>query len=373
MTARSHYKSSPPLRFCSSRLRSGQAGQAGNVSKLKAAVLAGGVSREREVSIQSGKCVAEALKKADVGIVVSDIKPDSLDILDDKSIDIFFIALHGTFGEDGALQEILESKGLIYTGSDSRASRLAFDKWQSKNLFRLAGVPTPDAVLYDPESKNLDSRLRGNDNEGPKYVIKPLREGSTIGITIADNPSQAIAEAKKCAAEFGDCMIEQFIAGREFTVSVLGNTALPILEVRPKAGIYDYHAKYIDNGTQYLFDTLDNPVLVTKIQKYAVDCLNALGCRGAARVDFILDDSGPPRPTSGRVEAGTPYALEINTIPGMTSHSLLPKAAAKAGMSMSRLCLKMIEMAIADSPARHPFLRRHRVITGDNITGGGRR
>jgi D-alanine-D-alanine ligase len=325
MTARPHHKSSTSC----------------EVSKLKVAVLAGGSSREREVSIQSGKCVADALKKADVSVVVSDIKPDSLDILNDRSIDVFFVALHGTFGEDGQLQEILESRGLVFTGSDSRSSRLAFDKWQSKDLFRAAGVPTPDAVLFEPGLKNLDSRFHKNDNVGQKYVVKPLREGSTIGISIADSPSQAITDAKKCVAEFGDCFIEKFIAGREFTVGVLGDKALPILEVRLKAGIYDYHAKYVDNSTQYLFDTLDNPSLVAKMQKYAVDCFNALDCRGAARVDFILDD------------AGTPWALEINTIPGMTSHSLLPKAAEKAGISMSRLCLKIIEMAIVDSPGRH--------------------
>jgi D-alanine-D-alanine ligase len=357
MTARSHYKSFPPLRLRSPRLCSGQAGQAGDGAKLKVAVLAGGSSREREVSIQSGKCVSEALRKADVNVIVSDIRPDSLDILNDESIDVFFIALHGTFGEDGQLQKILESKGLIFTGSDSRASRLAFDKWQSKNLFRSAGIPTPDAVLFEPDVTDLENRIG---RLGPKYVIKPLREGSTIGITIADNPSQAVALAKKCVAEFGDCFIEKFVAGREFTVSVLGNMALPVLEIRPKTGIYDYHAKYIDNGTQYLFDTLDNPALATKIQKYAVDCFNALGCRGAARVDFILDDSD------------TPYALEINTIPGMTSHSLLPKAAEKAGISMSRLCLKMIELAIAGSPAGRPFLRSPGAIAGSDAMGGSR-
>jgi D-alanine-D-alanine ligase len=338
MTTRSHYKSSPP----------------GDVSKLKVAVLAGGSSREREVSIQSGKCVADALKKAGVSVVVSDIKPDSLEILSDKSIDVFFIALHGTFGEDGSLQEILESKGLIFTGSSSKTSKLAFDKWQSKDLFLSAGVPTPEAFLFEPDAKNTDLESRIG-RLGPKYVIKPLREGSTIGITIADNPPQAVADAKKCAAEFGDCFIEKFITGREFTVSVLGNIALPILEIRPRAGIYDYHAKYIDDGTQYLFDTIDNPAVAAKMQKYAVDCFNVLGCRGAARVDFIIGDED------------IPFALEINTIPGMTKHSLLPKAAAKAGISMSRLYLKMIEMAIADSPARHIANKVN------SVTGGGRR
>jgi D-alanine-D-alanine ligase len=167
-----------------------------------------------------------------------------------------------------------------------------------------------------------------------------LREGSTIGITIADDPEKAIADAKKCAAEFGDCMIEKFIAGKELTVGVVGNLALPILEIRAKGGFYDYQAKYLDNTTQYLFDTITQPGLVSKIHQYAVDCFNALGCRGVARVDFILGDDGKP------------YVLEINTIPGMTSHSLLPKAAGKIGIPMDQLCMAMVDMAREDTAAR---------------------
>lgn len=304
--------------------------------ELKIAVLMGGPSRERDVSLQSGKCVAEALKKAGVNVVTSDIKPDALGILDDETIDIFFIALHGTFGEDGQLQKILESKGLIYTGSSSRASRLAFDKWESKKRFIAAGVTMPDSILFEPGKKNadLEQRIR---QLGSKYVVKPLREGSTIGISIAADPKNAVEAAKKCAAEFGECMIERFIKGREVTVSILGKQALPILEIRPPAGFYDYHAKYIGDKTEYLFDSINDPALVDKIQESAITCFDSLGCRGAARVDFIIGDDGEP------------YALEINTIPGMTSHSLLPKAAAKTGLSMSRLCLKIVELALADS------------------------
>jgi len=303
---------------------------------LKVAVLMGGISREREVSIQSGKCVAEALKKAGVNVITSDIKPDALDILDDETIDVFFIALHGTFGEDGQLQKILESKGLIYTGSDSKASRLAFDKWESKKRFTAAGVAMPDSILFEPGKKTaaVEERIR---QLGSKYVVKPLREGSTIGISIADDPKRAVAAAKKCKAQFGDCMIESFIKGREITVSVLGKQALPVIEIRPRSGFYDYHAKYVDDKTEYLFDSLNDPALVDKVQTSAITCFNSLGCRGAARVDFIIGEDGKP------------YALEINTIPGMTSHSLLPKAAAKIGLSMSRLCLKIVELAIADS------------------------
>ena len=308
--------------------------------KLRVAVLMGGISRERDVSIESGKYVADALKQAGVDVVVADVSPGKLDILDDRSISVFFIALHGTFGEDGQLQEILESKGLIYTGSPAKSSRLAFDKWLSKDLFSAAGVPTPDAVLFDQnltdaEIENRISRL------GAKFVIKPLREGSTFGISIADNPKQAVVAARKCAADFGECMIEKYIKGRELTVGVLANLALPILEIRPKTGFYDYHAKYIDDQTEYLFDTIDNHALVSRIQQYAVDCFNSLGCRGAARVDFILTNDG------------FPFVLEINTIPGMTAHSLLPKAAAKIGIPMDQLCLMIVEMAQTDCARGH--------------------
>lgn len=304
-------------------------------NQLKVAVLMGGISRERDVSIESGRCVAEALKQAGVNVVAADVKPDKLDILEDNSIDVFFIALHGRWGEDGVLQEILESKGLIYTGSGPQASRLAFDKWESKKSFAAAGVATPDAILFDPnKDAEIEDRIR---RLGQKYVVKPLREGSTFGISIADNAEQAVAAARKCSAEFGDCMIEKFISGREITVSVLGKDALPILEIRTRGGFYDYHAKYLDDKTEYLFDTINNPALVAQIQKSAIDCFNSLGCRGVGRVDFIIGDDGRP------------YVLEINTIPGMTSHSLLPKAAAKTGISMSRLCLRIVEMALADA------------------------
>jgi D-alanine-D-alanine ligase len=311
--------------------------------RIKVAVLTGGPGREREVSIESGKCVADALELAGVNVIVADIKPDHLEILDDRSVDVFFIAIHGTFGEDGTLQEILESKNLVYTGSPPKASRLAFDKWLSKDLFSSVGAPTPDAILFDAKDAQIEDRIR---RLGQKYVIKPLREGSTIGITIADTPAQAAADAKKCTAEFGDCMIEKFIPGKELTVSVIGNLALPILEIRPQSGIYDYHAKYIDDKTQYLFDTITGPGVANRIQQFAVDCFNVLGCRGAARVDFILGDDGKP------------YVLEINTIPGMTTHSLLPKAAAKMGIPMDQLCLMMVEMAQADAADRHPVRER---------------
>jgi len=313
-------------------------------SDLKAAVLMGGVSRERSISIESGKCVADALKQAGVNVVTADIAPDNLAVLDDKTIDVFFLALHGRWGEDGELQEILEKKRLVYTGSGPEASRLAFDKWESKKVFAKAGVPTPAAIRFklDENEKELEKQV---EQLGGKYVIKPLCEGSTIGISIVDRPDLAVAAAKLCYADYGDCMIEQHIAGRETTVGILGRQGLPIIEIRTRTGFYDYLAKYIDDRTQYLFDTIE-PETEKRIQDLALACFDALGCRHFARVDFIVGKDG------------IAYALEVNTIPGMTTHSLLPKAAAKTGLSMSDLCLTIVNTALAGRMKKSAPMRK---------------
>lgn len=300
--------------------------------KLKIAVLAGGIGTEREISIQSGKCVAEALKQAGFEVVTSDIRPDCLDILDDESIDVFFPALHGEYGEDGRIQKILEDRSLIFTGSGSVSSELAFDKIASKKLFDDAGITTPAAVEFGPdmEIRSLEEQL-GNFTGG--YVVKPVKQGSSVGISIVSSGSEAIKAATETLDEFGDCMIEEFIAGREVTVGILDGRALPIIEVRPRVGFYDYHAKYIDDHTEYLFDTITDPAVAADVAKTAIDCFKTLGCRHFARVDFVLKND--------RIA----YVLEINTIPGFTSHSLLPKAAARAGISMSDLCSRIVESA----------------------------
>ncbi|MHC4641446.1 MAG: D-alanine--D-alanine ligase family protein [Planctomycetota bacterium] len=300
--------------------------------RLKVAVLMGGIGGERDVSIQSGTCVAEALKKAGLEVVTADISPDNMDILEDSSIDIFFIALHGKFGEDGQLQQILEDKSLLYTGSGPAASKLAFDKIESKKAFVKAGVVTPKSITFDEKTstEQLETELS---QFGDRLVVKPVRQGSTIGVTIADNPKSALADAHRCLDDFGDCMIEEYTAGREITVGILQGRALPIIEIKSKTGFYDYEAKYIDTQTEFLFDTIEEPALVDKISSAAIDCFDALGCRHFARADFILADDG------------TPYVLEVNTIPGFTTHSLLPMAAAKTGLSMSELCTKIIEAA----------------------------
>lgn len=299
----------------------------------------GGIGEERGISFQSGNCVADALTEAGLNVITADIRPDNMDILRDGDIDVFFLALHGKFGEDGQLQQILEDKSLLYTGSGPKASRLAFDKMASKKAFAEAGVAAPAAIEFnhDTDIRQAEKQLQ---QFADTYVIKPIRQGSSVGISIVTDPREAIVAARKVLSEFGDCMIEKFVPGREITVGILCGRPLPIIEVRSKTAFYDYQAKYIDEQTEFLLDTIRDPALVAEINQAALDCFDALGCRHFARVDFILD------------EDEIACTLEVNTIPGFTTHSLLPRAAAKAGLSMSGLCIKIVEAALEnkDSP-----------------------
>ncbi|HUU19959.1 MAG TPA: D-alanine--D-alanine ligase [Sedimentisphaerales bacterium] len=301
-------------------------------SKLKVAVLTGGIGSERKISIQSGECVSKALKEAGFNVLTADVRPDNLDILEDSSIDVFFPALHGEFGEDGQLQQILHDKSLVYTGSGPIASKLAFDKMASKKLFSEAGVATPAAVEFNARTNinQLEKKLQYLADE---YVVKPAKQGSSVGVSIIAEVHEVIDAVQETFREFGDCMIEKFIPGKEITVSILEDEALPIIEIRSQTGFYDYQAKYNDEQTEYLFDTISDPALRAQIEQAAMDCFYVLGCRHFARVDFMLSDEE------------IAYALELNTIPGFTTHSLLPKAAAKAGFTMSELCSKIVEAA----------------------------
>ena len=301
--------------------------------KVKVAVLMGGVGSERDVSLQSGANMAVAIREAGFETVEYDITRDDMPILDDRTIDVFFLALHGEFGEDGQLQEILEKKNLCYTGCDSRASRLAFDKIASKEIFEQAGVTVPRHICLSAQTsaEELVGRLG---KIGEKFVVKPIKQGSSVGVVIVAGCEEAAAAAVKIFGEFGDCMIEQFIEGREVTVGILSGQALPIIEIRSKQEFYDYHAKYLDDATEFLFDTVTDEKTVTEINRSAITCFDSLGCRHFGRVDMILSDSGKS------------YVLEINTLPGLTTHSLLPKAAARAGLSNSQLCTKIIEAAL---------------------------
>ena len=305
-------------------------GRRGVDEPIRVAVLRGGIGRELEVSLESGRCVAEALRQGGLDVITSDIRPDDMRVLDRSGMDVFFLALHGQFGEDGQLQQVLEDRYLTYTGSGPRASRLAFDKMASKRLFAQAGVSVPGAVEFHPDrdERQLDQRLR---ELGERFVVKPVRQGSSVGVHIVGGGPDAIRTARDVHAEFGDCMIEAFVPGREVTVGILGRQALPVIEIRSATGFYDYHAKYLSDETQYLFDTVESSDTCSRLARAALACFDALGCRDFARVDFILTDDG------------TPCALEVNTIPGFTTHSLLPKAAAKTGLTMTELCMQIVE------------------------------
>jgi D-alanine-D-alanine ligase len=304
-----------------------------NKGKLKAAVLCGGIGEERQISLESGRCVRDALIQAGIDAVLADVRPDELGILDNASIDVFFVAMHGRFGEDGQLQQILEEKGLIYTGSTSAACRVAFDKMTSKKAFEKAGVKTAPSIEFKEgtDSGELEKQL---EKLADKFVVKPSRQGSSVGVSIVDNIKEAIVVASKTVRLFGDCFIEKYIPGRELTVGIVCGQVLPIIEIRPKETFYNFQAKYVDEKTQFLFDTIEDKTLEKKIKETAVKCFEAAGTRDIARADFIL---GSDREL---------YALEVNAIPGLTGHSLVPMAAAKAGLPMSRLCLNIIETAL---------------------------
>jgi D-alanine-D-alanine ligase len=278
--------------------------------------------------------VAEALAAGGFDVVESDIRPDDMSVLDRDDIDVFFLALHGRFGEDGRLQQVMEDRGLIYTGCGPEASRLAFDKVASKRLFAEAGVDVAPSIEFT-SSDDFDRLPQRLASLGSRFVVKPIREGSSVGVHIVDGPAEAATCARAVYGEFGDGMIEAFISGCEITVGVLDRQTLPIIEIRSKSGFYDYQAKYVDEQTEYLFDTIAEPETVAKASRAALVCFDALGCRDFARVDFIVTADG------------TPYALEVNTIPGFTSHSLLPKAAAKTGLSMSDLCGRIVRTAFS--------------------------
>jgi D-alanine-D-alanine ligase len=292
----------------------------------KVAVLMGGIGRERDVSLQSGACVLEALTGAGVEALAWDTTPDTLQILDDNTIDCFFIALHGEFGEDGGIQTILEHKGRVYTGSRPDVCQHTFHKMATKASLAEVGLLTPRAVAFAPGQTN--EQLCIND----KVVIKPICQGSSVGIHIVDSTHDVAVLCEQVFAEFGDCMVEEFIKGRELTVGMLNGRALPVIEIRPQADFYDYHAKYVDESTQYLFDTVE-PSLACTLQRDALSCCQHLGLRHMARVDYIL---GPD---------DRAYVLEVNTIPGLTSHSLLPKAGARVGLSLGDLCREVVNAA----------------------------
>lgn len=286
------------------------------------AVLKGGFSAEREVSLESGSAIAGGLRAA--GYMVTEIDVTSPDFTVRAGVEAVFIALHGTFGEDGGAQARLTELGLPYVGANAKASRIAFDKILTEECLRKKKIPVPASeVLYRGDTPSMK----------PPVAVKPPRQGSSVGCSLVFDESEwplALADAWQYDEEI---LVQRFIPGREFTVGIVDGTVLPIVEIVTAAGWYDYTAKYKVDTTRYVIPAELDPKTAKRMQKTALKTFEALGARGFGRVDFRMTPEGEQ------------YVLELNTIPGFTSHSLLPKAAAAAGIEFPELCDRIMQTA----------------------------
>jgi len=294
-------------------------------------VLMGGWSVEREVSLDSGKAVAEALKNAGYQVTPLDATENISEDLSRLKPDVAFNALHGKWGEDGGVQAILETLKIPYTHSGVKASAVAMDKIMAKKLFQSVGIPcTEDKVISPDELFQADPMPR-------PFVVKPIDEGSSVGVVIFEEGSNYTPEM---AGPWQDCqelMVEKFLPGRELTCTVQGDKALAVTELRPLSGFYDYENKYQDNKTEHLVPAPISDDMAELIKDYSLKAHQVLGCRGVSRSDFRLDD--------GSDGDGVPYILELNTQPGMTGLSLVPEQAKYVGQSFEELVSWMVEDA----------------------------
>lgn len=305
-------------------------------------VICGGESPEREVSLASGAAVYEALMEA--GIVARKIevtsKEDTLQKVLESPADVFFIALHGGWGEDGRFQAALEFFGRVYTGSGPKTCACAMDKTISKALFRQAGVSTPPAVFLHGGRQNLpQGEIRQLFDSWGKLVVKPAGCGSTVGVSIIDGP-ECFPEAFEEALAYDESVVvEKYIPGKEITVTVWQENdvprALPAVEIRPKKGFYTYEAKYVPGATEYFCPAPMDEKTASAVSDAAVAAHGALGCRIYSRVDLRLSLEGHP------------FVLEVNTAPGMTATSLVPKAAAASGWTFAELCRRIVAASLA--------------------------
>ena len=295
--------------------------------KMKIAVLYGGVSSEREVSLRTGSAVLAALTRCGYNAVGIDADRDLAGKLVETGAEVVFIALHGRHGEDGTVQGLLEILGLPYTGSGVLASSMAMDKVTTKRLFLQQGISTPDFCVYHQGDnvENFTTQIK----HWP-VIAKPVHEGSTIGVTIAHNPEELATGLEAGLAYDRTILVEEFIQGDEATVSVLNGVALPVIQVVPKSGFYDFSAKYTAGQTEYLLPAPFSREIYAELQESAIAAVAILDCLGAARADFMIKN-------------GKIYCLEVNTIPGMTETSLLPKAAKQAGIDFDELVQRILE------------------------------
>ncbi|MFA5411009.1 MAG: D-alanine--D-alanine ligase [Candidatus Omnitrophota bacterium] len=301
-------------------------------------VLMGGPSAERKISLKSGKAVYEALRQLGLEVSAIDIKTENIRenirLLKAQRIDCAFLALHGRFGEDGSMQGILDSLKIPYTGSGKSASRLAMDKVASRRILKAHGLTVPRYKVMErsSSSRNACAELSGIGFSFP-LVVKPAQQGSSIGLSIVDK-KEKLKAALAAAFRFDErVLIEEYIAGREVTVGILHNRALPVIEIVPKKRFFDYEAKYTAGLTDYIVPAKLEEKIAGKIKAAALSAHRLLGCSGCSRVDMILSRDN------------LVYVLEVNTIPGFTSTSLVPKAAKAIGIEFGQLCLKLIKSA----------------------------
>ncbi len=292
-------------------------------------MLLGGRSAEREISLKSGNAVLAGLRNGGIDAHPFDPAQRHLEALAQAGFDRVFIALHGRFGEDGTVQGALEWLGLPYTGSGVLASALALDKWRTKLIWRAAGIPTPPFRLLG-EATDFAEAVR---DLGLPIMVKPAREGSSIGMTKVER-AEDLPEAYRQAARCDPLVLaEAFVAGPELTSAIVGDTALPLIRLETPRVFYDYEAKYFSDSTRYLCPCGLDAAAETAIRQQALAAYRVLGCTGWGRVDLMLDPQGQP------------YFLEVNTVPGMTDHSLVPMAAKAVGWSFEDLVVRILESA----------------------------
>lgn len=307
----------------------------GVVDLLDITVLMGGPSAEREISLMSGTAIANALERLGHRVVRADISPLDASALDREGMDLVFIALHGQFGESGQVQTMCKTRELRYIGSGPRASELAMDKAAAKQIFKRVGLNTPDWMVIE-EFHRRSQTTQWLAELPPPVVVKPVDGGSSIDVVIAHDEAARDKALSELTDKYGRAMVERFIPGREFTVGIVGKEVLPVLEIVPDGEFYDYRAKYSDDvSTQYIFDHGLSYAACLEMQDAALLAHRSLGCRDFSRVDFILDGQG------------IAHVMEVNTIPGFTSHSLLPMAAERIGMSFDQLIENIVKYAMA--------------------------
>ncbi len=302
----------------------------------KIGVLAGGLSSERDISLKTGRNIFESLKRSGYNADFIDVGVDLLEKI--RSVDIAFLALHGRFGEDGTVQGMLELLKIPYTGSGVLSSAVVLDKILSKKIFIQEDIPTPPFIELDlndpiPELDGLNEEI--GVKTGYPLVVKPNSEGSTIGIKTIYDSSQLEDGIKEAARYDKRILLEKYIKGRELTVGIIGlePETLPIIEIKPKSGFFDFDSKYKNDLTEYIIPADLEKGIAENIMEISMNCHKILGCSGISRVDFILDS------------AGTPYVLEINTMPGMTATSLVPMAASAVGISFDLLVEIILDSA----------------------------